>query len=202
MTQARALSSQWKQRLGLAVRHAPEYFEASDKVVDTPHALAIRAALDELGVSGVFCVQGVPTMVFLELTPFDAARVVDLHGALWNQGLASLLLVMSDETLRAYSLARKPQKDCGQEFDQRCLIETLDATARALEIRNLIYGAESGRLWKNYANYFKPKERIDQVLLDNLTESHKLLCKSLSSDAAQAYSSRQCSLRILKIGRS
>ena len=28
--------------------------------------------------------------------------------------------------------------------------------------------------------------RIDQVLLDNLTQLHKLLCKSLSSDAAQA----------------
>ena len=44
----------------------------------------------------------------------------------------------------------------------------------------------SGRLWKEHADYFRPKERIDQVLLDNLTQSHKLLCKSLSSDAAQA----------------
>ena len=112
--------------------------------------------------------------------------MVDLHGALWNQGLASLLLVTAGDVLRVYSLARKPQKEWGQQFDQRCLIETLSATAHALEIRNLVYGAESGRLWKEHADYFRPKERIDQVLLDNLTQSHKLLCKSLSSDAAQA----------------
>ena len=186
MSHAQPISSEWKGRLGLATRHAPEYYESSDAVIDTPHALAIRIALDELGLSAVFCVQGVPTIAILNLEQFDASRVVDLHGALWNQGLASLFLVVAGDTLRAYSLARKPQKESGQEFDQRCLVETLDATAHALEIRNIVYGAESGRLWKEHGDYFRPKERIDQVLLDNLTESHKLLSKSLSSDAAQA----------------
>ena len=176
----------WKQRLGLDNRSAPEFYKSTAMVADTPHALAIRTALDELGVSGIFCVQGVPTIAILNLAAYDAARVVDLHGALWNQGLASLLLVTAGDVLRVYSLARKPQKEWGQQFDQRCLIETLSATAHALEIRNLVYGAESGRLWKEHADYFRPKERIDQVLLDNLTQLHKLLCKSLSSDAAQA----------------
>ena len=55
---------------------------------DTPHALAIRTALDELGVSGIFCVQGVPTIAILDMAAYYAARVVDLHGALWNQGFA------------------------------------------------------------------------------------------------------------------
>jgi hypothetical protein len=180
------LEPEWKERLGLTNRRVPEFYETADAVVDTPHALAIRTALDELGLSGVFCVQGVPTIAILNVAQYDAASVVDLHGTLWNQGLASLLLVTAGDTLRAYSLARKPQKEWGQEFDQRCLIETLNATAHALEIRNLVYGAESGRLWKEHSDYFRPKERIDQVLLDNLTESHKALCKSLSSDAAQA----------------
>ncbi|HEX4757308.1 MAG TPA: N-6 DNA methylase [Terracidiphilus sp.] len=186
MSPAQPLTSEWKGRLGLAGRCAPEYYESSDAVVDTPHAVAIRIALDELGLSAMFCVQGVPTIAILNLARFDASRVVDLHGALWNQGLASLLLVVAADTVRAYTLARKPQKEWGQEFDQRCLVETLNATAQALEIRNIIYGAESGRLWKEYADYFRPKERIDQVLLDNLTESHKLLSKTLASDAAQA----------------
>jgi hypothetical protein len=186
VTDVQPLSHAWKEGLGLASRRAPEFYESSDSVEDTPHALAIRTSLDGLGLSGVFCVQGVPTIAILNVAQYDAAQVVDLHGALWNQGLASLLLVTAGDTLRAYSLARKPQKDWGQEFDQRCLIGTLNATAQALEIRNLVYGAESGRLWKENADYFRPKERIDQVLLDNLTQSHKLLCKSLSSDAAQA----------------
>jgi hypothetical protein len=183
---ARALSSAWKERLGLSTRRVPEFYETSATVKDTPHALAIRTSLDDLGLSGVFCVQGVPTIAFLNVAQFDATQVVNLHGALWNQGLASLLLVTAGDTLRVYSLARKPQKDSGQEFDQRCLIDTLTATAHALEIRNLVYGAESGRLWKERADYFRPKERIDQVLLDNLTETHKVLCKNLAPDAAQA----------------
>ena len=176
----------WKERLGLENRGAPEFYETATMVADVPHALAIRTALDELGLSGIFCIQGVPTIAILNMDVYDAGRVVDLHGALWNQGLASLLLVTVGDVLRVYSLARKPQKEWGQQFDQRCLIETLSATAHALKIRNFVYSAESGRLWKEHADYFRPKERIDQVLLDNLTQSHKLLNKSLPSDAAQA----------------
>ena len=180
------LEPEWKERLGLTNRREPEFYEAADAVNDTPHALAIRTALDDLALSGVFCVQGVPTIAFLKVAQYDSASVVDIHGKLWNQGLASLLLVIASDTLRVYSLARKPQEQWGQEFDQRCLIETLNATADALKLRNLLYGAESGRLWKEHADYFRPKERIDQVLLDNLTESHQALSKSLSSEAAQA----------------
>ncbi|WP_024882294.1 N-6 DNA methylase [Methylosinus sp. LW3] len=176
----------WKDRLGLGSRSAPEFYESASTVADTPHALAIRTALDELGLSAIFCVQGVPTIAILNMTSFDPARVVDLHGALWNQGLASLLLVTAGDVLRVYSLARKPQKEWGENFDRRCLIETLNAASQALEIRDLVYGAESGRLWKEHADYFQTKERIDQVLLDNLTQSHKLLGGSLPSDAAQA----------------
>jgi len=185
-THARRRDETWKERLGLRDRSAPEFYETASAVTDTPHALAIRTALNELGLSAIFCVQGVPTIAILNMASFDPARVVDLHGALWNQGLASLLLVTAGDVLRVYSLARKPQKEWGDNFDRRCLVDTLNAASQALEIRDLVYGAESGRLWKEYADYFQTKERIDQVLLDNLTQSHKLLCASLPSDAAQA----------------
>lgn len=187
MTDVQPLSPAWKERLGLASRRAPEFYESAGAVVDTPHALAIRSALDDLGLSGILCVQGVPTIAILTIEQYDAARVVDIHGALWNQGLASLLLIVAGDTVRAFSLARTPQEDSGDEFDRRCLIATLEATADALEIRNLIYGAESGRLWRQHAEYFDAKERIDEVLLENLNASHQALCKAkLSSDAAQA----------------
>jgi hypothetical protein len=182
-----ALGQEWKERLGLTNRRSPELYESSEAVSDTPHALAIRTALANLGLSAVFCVQSVPTVAILSTERYDREHVIDLHAALWNQGLASLLLVIAENTLRAFSLARTPYKDLGSEFDRRCLIETLDNTAHALKFRNLLYGAESGRLWKDYASYFKPKERIDQVLLENLKESHQALCKAhLSSDAVQA----------------
>ena len=177
----------WKDRLGLTHRRAPELYESSKTVVDVPHAPAIRAALDDMGLTAIFCVQGVPTVAILAADTYDRDTVVNLHGALWNQGLASLLLVIADDTLRVFSLARTPLRDPGEAFESRCLIETLQATTEALRFRNLIYGAESGRLWREHAEYFPLKERIDQVLLDNLKVSHELLqAQSLSSDAAQA----------------
>jgi hypothetical protein len=116
-TSAPPYDETWKERLGLENRGVPEFYESATMVADTPHALAIRAALDELGLSGIFCVQGVPTIAILNMAVYDAERVVDLHGALWNQGLASLLLVTAGDVLRIYSLARKPQKGWGQQFD-------------------------------------------------------------------------------------
>lgn len=182
-----ALGPKWKDLLGLTHRRSPELYESAEAVSDVPHAPAIRAALTELGVSAIFCVQGVPTVAILEADHYDRAAIVDLHGALWNQGLASLLLVIAEDTLRAFSLARTPLSDPGDAFETRCLIDSLSLTTEALRFQNLIYGAESGRLWKDYGEYFPPKERIDQVLLDNLNASHGLLqAAALAPDAAQA----------------
>lgn len=182
-----ALSPEWKERLGLANRQAPELYDASASVVDAPHASAIRVALDDLHLSAVFCVQTVPTVAILVTDKYDREAIVDLHGALWNQGLISLLLVISGEVLRAFSLARTPLKDADETFENRCLIDTLTLSADALRFRNIVDGAESGRLWSEHAEYFRPKERIDQVLLDNLNVSHTLLRKEgLDPDPAQA----------------
>lgn len=178
---------EWKDRLGLAHRQSPELHESADAVGDVPHAAAIRSALEEMGLSAVFCVQGVPTVAILSADHYDRASVVDLHGALWNQGLASILLVVAGDTLRVFSLARTPLKCSGEAFERRCLIETLSITVEALRFQNIIYGAESGRLWRDHGDFFKPKERIDQVLLDNLNAAHALLLtEGLSSDSAQA----------------
>lgn len=94
------LAPEWKDRLGLTHRRSPELYEAAEAVSDVPHAPAIRAALTEMGVSAVFCVQGIPTVAILEADDYDRASILDLHGALWNQGLASLLLVIAEDTLR------------------------------------------------------------------------------------------------------
>lgn len=184
---SRPLSDTWKRRLDLNRRDAPELYESAEAVRNGPHAGAIRATLDDFGASAVFCVQGVPTIVLLNIEQYEPNRVVDFHATLWNQGLASLLLVLTENTVRAFSLTRTPYADPGDEFERRCLIETLDATADALSLKDMVYGAESGRFWEEHASFFKPKERVDQILLENLTSSHAMLCEAgLSSDAAQA----------------
>lgn len=185
---SKPLGPEWKERLDLSLRKVPELYEYVEDVGDTPHAGAIRMTLDELGVSAVFCVQGVPTIAILSVDDYDRAAIVDLHAKLWNQGLASLLLVISGDTVRAFSLARTPHSGENHDFEDRCLIPGFDAVSDALMLRDIVYGAESGRLWEEHAEYFRPRERIDQVLLDNLVTSYRLLCDDtgLSADAAQA----------------
>lgn len=180
------LSAEWKERLDLSNREIPELFEDPETVGRSPHANAIRTTLAELGASAVLCVQGVPTVVIVVLEEYEREQVIDLHGALWNQGLATLLLVISGDTIRAFSIARIPYSD-DHEFDSRCLVQELDAIADGLAIKDFIYGAESGRLWEHHPDHFKAGEQIDQVLLNNLSVSQTALCKDgLSEDAAQA----------------
>ena len=57
---------------------------------------------------------------------YDPARVAPLHAALWNQGLASLLVVISGDTVRVFTLARIPHAGDDEDFHERCLIRTLD----------------------------------------------------------------------------
>ena len=183
------LGREWKDRLDLSNRKVPELYEHADDVGITPHAGAIRKMLSELGASAVFCVQEVPTIAILWVDDYDRAAIIDLHAKLWNQGLASLLLVISGDTVRAFSLARTPRDGESQrDFDDRCLVREFNAVSDALMLRNVVYGAESGRLWKEHAEYFHFSERIDQVLLDNLATSYRLLRDDtgLSPDAAQA----------------
>ena len=184
--QVQPLPADWKDRLDLSLRDIPELYENPEDAGSSAHGNAIRTTLSDLGASAVFCVQGVPTVVIVVLDEYDKEHVVDIHARLWNQGLATLLLIISGDIIRAFSLVRKPYRD-DADFNDRCLVRELDAVANALTIKDIIYGVESGRLWDDYADYFTPKERIDHVLLENLTASHQALRKQgLSADAAQA----------------
>ena len=184
---SKRLDPRWKGLLSLSTRRPPEFYEKSDDIGNVPHAGALRTTFDRLGASAVFCVQHVPTVVILSVDEYDSAGVASLHAALWNQGLASLLVVISGDTVRVFTLARIPRLGDDEDFHNRCLIRTLDLVNHALALRNLVYATESGRFWESNRDYFDPKERVDQVLLGNLTASHRLLCRaSLSPDAAQA----------------
>ena len=186
-TASKPLDPRWKGQLSLSTRRPPEFYEKSDDIGNVPHAGALRTTFDRLGASAVFCVQHVPTVVILSVDEYDSAGVASLHAALWNQGLASLLVVISGDTVRVFTLARIPRLGDDEDFHNRCLIRTLDLVNHALALRNLVYATESGRFWESNRDYFDPKERVDQVLLGNLTASHRLLCRaSLSPDAAQA----------------
>lgn len=185
---SKPLSSEWKDCLDLVNCAVTELYEDPNEVRRSPHANAVRTILKDLNASAVFCTQGAPTIVIFVLEEYEHEEMIDLHGALWNQGLASLLLVLTDDTVRAFSLACTPcTYEDHQDFEHRCLIQAFDAVTDVLAIKDIVYGAGSGRLWKRHSEHFKVSERIDHVLLKNLMVSHDQLCTSgLSEEAAQA----------------
>lgn len=180
------IDSLWSKALALDRRRAPEFYSAGSKVVSGAHAEAIRFALDELGLSAVSCINGVPTIGFLSDPLVSIEHIDELHRILWNQGLMSLLLVIRGDVLTAYSLVQRPlHHDKNRGKDPR-LVKTLSLLDDALALRELLDAAESGRFWYENDGYFNPDNRVDSVLLANLLMAFRSIKDELGADAAQA----------------
>ena len=131
---SKPLDPAWKGRLSLSTRRPPELYEKSDDIGDVPHAGALRTTFNVLRASAVFCVQDLPTVVILSVDEYDRPAVTTLHAALWNQGLASLLVVVSGDTVRVFTLARISRDGDKSDFHSRCLVRTLDLVDDALAL--------------------------------------------------------------------
>ncbi|MDF1719247.1 MAG: N-6 DNA methylase [Minwuia sp.] len=184
---AQALPSKWVDALSLGRRKAPELYSAGDAIKLGPHAESIRFALDELGLAAVFCIEGAPTIGFLNEPNVTLDRIDAVHRVLWNQGLMSLLLVIGDDELTAYSLVQRPfKREEGTSKQDPRLITTLSLLGHALTLRELIDSTESGRFWFENDSFFDLSQRVDSVLLDNLLHAFRKLKDDLGSDGAQA----------------
>ena len=180
------IDSRWSKALALDRRRPPEFYAVGSKVAAGAHAEAIRFALDELGLSAVSCINGVPTIGFLNDPLVPIERIDELHRILWNQGLMSMLLVIRSDELTAYSLVQRPlRRDESRGKDPR-LVKTLSLLDDALALRELLDSAESGRFWFENDDYFNPDNRVDSVLLANLLTAFRSLKDELGTDAAQA----------------
>jgi hypothetical protein len=147
-----------------------------DSVMGLPHASAMRAAFEERSVDGFLSIDGVPMLAFAERSDLDPEEINRLHKALWNQGLASLLLVHLPTEVLVYSLWEKPltHADTLSRRDRR-LVETLSMAADAMRLRALVPEVESGNYFHEHQKHFDPRTRIDAMLLANLRETRKRL---------------------------
>lgn len=183
---ADSFASHWREALALDRRVAPEFYTNASEVEPGPHRDVICFALTDLGLAGVFCIEGVPTVGFLNEPDVPLARIDELHRILWNQGLMSLLLVLKEDELVAYSLVQRPfERQEDQRTDPR-VIATLSLLSDALKLRELIDATESGRFWFENDTFFDPDNRVDSVLLSNLLEAFRDMRDDLGGEAAQA----------------
>ncbi|TQV85741.1 N-6 DNA methylase [Exilibacterium tricleocarpae] len=178
------ISATWLKSLRLEDRKSPEFIQSGDDLGGVRHSSLIRKSFDELGLAAVHCISGVPSVAFLVQDSLDQNQIDKVHKALWNQGLATLLLVITGDTLRAYSLSQLPKSD--QQSSER-LVKVFDLLSDALELKDLVLGVESGRFVNEHSEKFDTKYRVDQILLTNLeTTVKRLVGSGLQLESAQA----------------
>jgi len=174
----------WLHSLRLENRKSPEFIQAGDDLSGIPHSSLIRQSFDELKLAAVHCISGVPSIAFLVQESFSQNEVNFVHKALWNQGLGSLLLVISGDTLRAYSLSQLP---AAEGDPSKNLVQVFSLVKDSLTLKDLVLGVESGRFIADHDDKFDPRYRVDQVLVENLEATVKRLVDSdIRLESAQA----------------
>lgn len=154
------------------------------RVGESPCIRPYAAEIDEMlapssgiGASAVFCVGDQPTICFLDGTCLEEnaeKRVEQIRQKIWNQNLASVVLVVDEEAMTAYSVNDR-------EAEPDTLLRG-DAVARGVWSA---YEFQSGFIKDRLSDWFEPEARVDQRLLVNLREVVRALIKA-DLDATEA----------------
>ena len=191
------INTAWVQTFNLTNRiGTPDLVLAGTDIFGLPHAASMRAAFNH-NIQGFLLVGDIPTVAFAVREQFDHKEIARLHKALWNQGLASILVVHLRLEVQVYSLWQipiSPTVELPEIRDQR-LVQTLNLVADALKIFKLIPSVESGDYFEEYYKSFDREARIDATLLSNLQETHRKLTRRNLTPAT----ARQLILQIIFI---
>ena len=132
----------------------------------------------DICANAVFDVEGLPTVAFFEKDAKNNLSKDDLdqiRQKLWNQNLVSVVLVLDQESITAYSVNQK--KDRGQTLTHEEV--SRHGWFSAGEI-------SSSEIQQRLPLWFKSESRVDKKLLKNLGEVINLLTKEgISSSDAQ-----------------
>lgn len=155
-----------------------ELFRSGQRAGTRPYASEIEEMLAPdrgIGASAVFCVDEQPTVCFIDpttLTQPREYRIEQIRQRVWNQNLASVVLVLDPEGLTAYAV-----NDRDAEPD---VLDRNDVERRG---HWSAYEVQSGFIKDRLSDWFSPEERVDQRLLTNLRQVVKELTKNGLSDS-------------------
>lgn len=159
----------WLQALG--------YKDVGNALVTSPDEIGRRPYAAELhdllapegafGIEAVFLVEDTPTICFASGDAFhDAAHIDAVRQRLWNQNLASALIVVDEGSARAFSIP-KWQRQQNPDLVHRDAARP-DGVWSASEV-------QSSELQQRLQEWFDPNRRVDRQLLRQLSASVTLL---------------------------
>lgn len=159
-----------------------ELFRAGVSAGARPYAAEIDEMLAPdrgIGASAVFCVEEQPTVCLIDSTTLGEdpdKRVEQIRQKVWNQNLASVVLVLAPNALAAYCVNNR-------EAEPDTLLQSNVAARGAWSA----YEIQSGFIKDRLSEWFSPEARVDQRLLINLRDVVKALVRAgLNTTQAEA----------------
>lgn len=129
----------------------------------------IERAWENFGLTGVLCVDAIPTIYFKEVPqPLSTQELNSLHRRFWNQGVAQTLVVADPKTVRIFSGLAKPQKDDMPISDTATLVTTLGRLEFAQKVDSICQATANGAWYAEHAPHYQSGSSVDAYLLDNL----------------------------------
>ena len=171
---AAATPTNWTEEFGLDARQPPNLFTSKSQITpSTPQAHLLRRAFDVLKVDGILCVDHTPLAYFKLLKRITPGIVFKLHKQFWNHSGASLLVLVTDDSVHVYSGMTRPEPESDTAADPSSLVVSLQRIADGL--KEFIIAVESGEFFHTHHRSFNPAHRVDRDLLDNLRDTREKL---------------------------
>lgn len=159
-----------------------------------PYAAELRDLLDPKGdfqLNAVFVVEDTPTVCFVDGTRVtDIVQVDALRQRLWNQNLASALLVLDPTELRAYSIPK---------WKENLRYDSVSQDEAALDGKWSAGEIQSSNVQQRLSDWFDPQLRVDRDLLRQLSVAVTQLISGDSPPVAQQLQAQMLLAQVLFI---
>ncbi|TRX59217.1 N-6 DNA methylase [Fulvivirga sp. M361] len=146
----------------------------------------------DFGIDLVYFSGEFPSIYFKEVQSFQEPILVEIretHRKIWNQGKVPFLYVNSPNEIRIYNCYYEPinPNNNNAHIDDALLFNATKSNLKDLEELRNVFGKvsiETGQFWKKnkYAKKLTNQSRINQVLIENLKHTRKVLHKEYGID--------------------
>ncbi|SHL60137.1 HsdM family class I SAM-dependent methyltransferase [Haladaptatus paucihalophilus] len=175
---------------GLGYSDSPGFYMISEPVSTLP--TSVENSKEKLGVDAVYGTHQAhgqrfkPIVYFKKYSDEDGESLKQIYNNVWNEGQATLLIVVFPDRAKIYNCTRKPIEDRQEDIDEyQRLLDTLDLYEKSLEETPDVDSykrpnIESRNFWRERRGEFDQANRVDQHLLTNLENLKNNLTDELS----------------------
>lgn len=176
------------------------YYRTEKEVLHATELYAYQHMLlrawEEMKLSGVMTLNGVPTVYVCDFTkPASVKQVAKAQQQFWNQGIATLLLIRDPLHVRVVSSMVTPvdPEKCTEQSVEDRLVEKIELATQTQWAEKLYVQLSTGHYYNvpGREDKFRPQLGVDAYLLTNLSAVRDtLVANGLSPKIAHAFLGR------------